>query len=69
MSINDAKAIRFQYKNWRGELSIRTVLPENIWFGSSEWHPSDQWFMRALDVEKGETRDFALQDIVFEPQN
>lgn len=45
---------------------MRTVVPQEIWFGSNEWHKVDQWMMRALDIEKGEVRDFALVDICFD---
>lgn len=60
------KHIVFRYKNWRGEIATRTVLPHKIWFGSTEWHPEEQWFLTGEDVEKGEIRDFALSDITFE---
>ncbi|QWK79424.1 WYL domain-containing protein [Ochrobactrum sp. BTU1] len=59
------KEIRFRYMNWRGESSIRAVIPIQIWFGSTEWHPEDQWFLKATDLEKGAERDFALLDINF----
>ena len=57
--------IVFNYTNWRGETSIRRVHPQNIWFGESEWHSGAQWFLRGLDLEKNQLRDFALTDIVF----
>lgn len=59
------KKLQFVYKNWRGETSVRTVLPVKIWYGKTDWHPEEQWFMKAIDVEKGEERDFALIDIKF----
>jgi hypothetical protein len=34
-----------------------------MWFGATEWHPKPQWFLHAVDVEKGEARDFAMADI------
>jgi hypothetical protein len=40
-------------------------MPESIWYGTSEWHPESQWFLRAIDAEKGEVRDFAFADIEF----
>ena len=57
----------FMYKNWRGETSQRRIVPEKIWFGETEWHPGQQWFLRGLDAEKREVRDFALSDIQFTP--
>jgi len=57
---NGAKVI---YKNWRGETAERHILPIRIWFGQTEWHPNDQWFLTALDLDKKVERDFALKDI------
>lgn len=61
------KKITFEYKNWRGDTAVRTVIPQNIWYGESEWHSGAQWFMKAHDIEKGEVRDFALIDMSFLP--
>ncbi|WP_198652739.1 hypothetical protein [Escherichia coli] len=52
------------YKNWKGKISDRLVTEPSLWFGHTEYHSEDQWMMRALDVEKGEYRDFALKDIL-----
>jgi predicted DNA-binding transcriptional regulator YafY len=55
--------IQFSYKNWRGETSMRTVLPIKIWWGKTDWHPHDQWLLKAFDMDKEQERDFALTDI------
>lgn len=39
------------------------IEPVKIWFGSTEWHPQQQWFLKARDVTKKAERDFALIDI------
>lgn len=57
-------SLRFGYVNWEGKTAIRKVEPIEIWYGSTKWHPKKQWFLRAIDVEKKEERDFALRDIV-----
>lgn len=57
------KNAKIIYTNWRGETSERSIVPIKIWFGSTKWHNGKQWFIRALDVEKNEERDFALKDI------
>lgn len=59
------RELQFTYRNWRGETSRRRVLPERIWFGETEWHAGQQWFLRGLDIDKNEPRDFALSDIDF----
>ncbi|MCA9347509.1 reverse transcriptase-like protein [Candidatus Saccharibacteria bacterium] len=57
------KSIKITYKNHRGEIDDREVTPVNIWFGSTEWHSGEQWFLKAYDFSKGAERDFALADI------
>jgi len=55
--------VSFNYKNYKGELSIRKVKPMGVYFGSNEWHPKPQWLLRAFDVDKQAERSFAMQDI------
>lgn len=57
------KAVRILYTNYRHETAIRTIIPEKIWYGSTSWHPEQQWLLDAFDVEKGERRSFAIADI------
>lgn len=63
MKWDQEKAVQVDYTNWRGEKGTRTIVPESIYFGSTEWHPEKQWLLRAYDVEKQAYRDFALKDI------
>lgn len=56
--------LRFEYKNWQGQTAVRTVMPIKIWYGTTEFHPEEQYFLKALDVEKKEERDFAVKDII-----
>jgi predicted DNA-binding transcriptional regulator YafY len=67
MAAESDRQITFRYRNWRGETSTRTAVPVEIWFGKSEWHPEDQWFLKAVDVQKGDVRDFAFVDMSFGP--
>lgn len=60
---NPAEEILIDYTNWRGERAIRRVRPLTIRFENTEWHPETQWLMRAVDIERGATRDFAMKDI------
>lgn len=57
------KSIRFRYVNWRGEESVRWVVPLSISFEATEWHPEPQWLLHADDLVKFERRSFALRDI------
>ncbi|UXR28962.1 WYL domain containing protein [Bacillus phage Nachito] len=55
--------VQFDYKNWRGVESRRTVLVGYVCWGSTEWHPEEQWLLKAFDKEKKDSRMFALKDI------
>jgi len=55
--------IKIVYTNQKGETSIRRLVPETFFFGSSEWHPEKQWLMEAIDADKKEKRTFALKEI------
>lgn len=51
------------YTNWRGETRTRHIKPVHIFFGSTDWHPEEQWLMEALDLEIQQTRIFAMKDM------
>jgi len=53
-----------EYKNWEGKVGTRKVGPIKIWHGRTKWHPKRQWFLKAIDLDKKEERDFALKDII-----
>jgi hypothetical protein len=55
--------IEFDYFNWKGHSSKRRVHPEKTWWGSTEWHPEPQLFLRGFDVGKSAMRDFATKDM------
>ena len=56
--------IRVRYKNYKGDESIRTIRPRNLYFGSNKWHPEPQWLLDAYDIQKMEMRTFALKDMI-----
>jgi predicted DNA-binding transcriptional regulator YafY len=56
--------LRFIYENWKGEINKRTVFPIEIWYGHTDYHTKDQWFLRAMDIDKSAERDFAIKDII-----
>lgn len=58
------------YKNWKGDTRKRYIRPKQIWFGSTQWHEEKQWLLKAVDLESGLARDYALTDFDFTiPQN
>ena len=64
--MNEDQAIEVKYTNYRGETSIRKVVPTAVSYSEgNEWHPNPGWELVVYDVEKGETRFFRLQDCDF----
>lgn len=61
--MNENKIITMVYTNYKGKTSVRTVIPEEIYFGHTDWHPEDQWLMKAYDMDKQDERIFAMKDI------
>lgn len=52
------------YTNWKGERRERKVIPVLISFGAfPPYHAEPQWVMRAIDLENGAWRHFAMKDI------
>ena len=44
--------MKYIYKNWKGEIEVRTIYPLNVSYGSSEHHPTPTYLMRAWDLDK-----------------
>ncbi|OIO49647.1 MAG: hypothetical protein CO042_02540 [Parcubacteria group bacterium CG_4_9_14_0_2_um_filter_41_8] len=59
----DNKEIKILYTNWKGETTIRRIIPKKIVFESNEWHKEEQWCLRAHDCDKDTERTFACKDI------
>ncbi len=59
----ESRTVYILYTNHRGETSIRKVLPLEIAFTTTEWHPNEQWLLRAYDLERKAERRYALQNI------
>lgn len=62
--MSDKKPLKFKYKNWEGKTAVRTVMPKEIWYGSTEWHPEEGWLLKAHDLDKDAERDFAVKDVI-----
>jgi hypothetical protein len=57
------RAVKVKYKNYRGEVGIRTIIPMEVYWGQTEYHPHDQWLLKVWDVEKNAERIYAFKDI------
>lgn len=58
-------AIEMTYRNWRGEVAVRRILPIGLRFGVTDWHPEPGWLLEARDLDKDAIREFALADCDF----
>jgi len=63
MKIENKKTVKIIYTNYKGETAERTIIPIELWFGSTEYHPEEQWLLKAFDVEKKAERNFAVKDV------
>jgi hypothetical protein len=61
--IDAAKVAQILYTNYRNETALRRIVPEQIRYGATPWHPQPQWLLDAVDLDKNERRSFALKDI------
>jgi predicted DNA-binding transcriptional regulator YafY len=59
---NKAELVQINYTNYQGITSDRVIRPEQLYFGSTSYHPEPQWLLLAFDTQKG-LRTFAMQDI------
>lgn len=62
-TVRTGREVRIDYTNWQGVRKNRVILPLRMWFGTSDFHKAPQWFIKAIDLEKDELRDFAVSKI------
>src|SRR4051794_38556459 len=56
-----------RYRNYRGEITTRRIVPYDLSFRATEHHPLPQWIIDAWDLDKpgGKvSRSFAVADIL-----
>ena len=63
MDQDPKKAVTMNYTNWQDETEVRHIIPLELFFGKTEWHPEEQWLIKAYDLDKKAERSFALKDI------
>ena len=56
--------IKVKYKNYQNIISIRTIIPQQIHYGSTDFHKENQWLLDVWDVEKDAQRTYAMMDIL-----
>lgn len=55
--------VRFTYRNYKGEVGVRTARITGVRYGVSRHHPDRQWFVEGFDLEKRAERTFAARDM------
>jgi predicted DNA-binding transcriptional regulator YafY len=55
--------IEFDYTNYRGERSLRKVVPIRFWAGVTRWYPTPQILLQAFDLVKHDERHFAVSEM------
>ncbi len=60
-----ADTLSVRYRNHRGELATRKIMPIMVHWGVSEWHPEPQWLLDCFDYGKNAHRTYALADCDF----
>lgn len=58
------QAVRIKYRNYRGVVEWRRVVPTGIEFGATAYHDTPQWLLQAWCAEREAPRTFAVADIL-----
>ena len=53
-----------RYRNHRGDISTRRIVPMSIDWRATDWHPTPQYILSAYDLDKMDDREFALADFL-----
>ena len=59
----DVRTMHMQYRNHRGEVAVREVVPGALYWSLTAYYPTERWLMRAWDMEKGATRDYDMGEV------
>lgn len=57
------ESIKIPYINYKGDYSLRNVVPMKIGFTNTPYH-GECYTITAYDLNKQEKRDFSLQDVI-----
>lgn len=58
-----SELVKISYTNWKGETADRVIKPGHFHFGQTQYHREEQWLLTAYDVNKKQSRTFAMKDI------
>lgn len=55
---------RIEYTNWKGTTRKRSIIPLELEYGKTKFHPEEQWLVKAVDCEDRQIKFFALKDMI-----
>lgn len=61
--LKEKPEVNFTYTNWKGETGERKAIFTLVYFGTTHYHPEPQWLVEAFDLDKEDTRIFAMKDM------
>lgn len=61
----DSLYITGEYRNYEGDIAIRTLVPLRVRFEETEWHKPAQFILTGWDKDKQAERGYALKDFNF----
>ena len=64
MEIEFGVETTFHYVNHKSRPAIRRAIPQRIYFGTSQYYHIPEMLMEAYDLDKQETRTFAISKMV-----
>lgn len=54
----------FVFRNWKGRIAERRVVPINIEFTCDGYHGEAKWILHGIDIDKGVRRSFAFENML-----
>lgn len=43
--MSSKESVLIRYRNWRGEVRVRRIMPIQVWYGATQFHPDSQWLL------------------------
>ncbi len=61
---DESQSVNILYRNWKGRVAVRRIIPIEMRFESNQWHPEEQWILHAYDIDEKDERGFACLSIL-----
>ncbi len=57
------KKVKILYTNYKNETAIRTIIPKELKYGKTEYHPEEQLLLVAWECKKQVEKTFSMNDV------